>query len=237
MANPVVTPTINRKSVWGDRRVNDVTLAFDTGTYVAGGIPITAAMVGLNVIDFVLFKGAALEVAATPTATCAALGHEHELHPALQLHDRCPVVPGGARRLGTGRRRHGRRHCGRLLMAQTPQSQTLLVSAARTATTTVADQVNLGHNGLHLVISLTVLAAAETVTPKIQGKDSLGNYYDILVGSAISSTGITVLKVYPGIAAVANGSASDVLPPVWRVVLTHSSTGAHTYSVALNLAP
>lgn len=118
------------------------------------------------------------------------------------------------------------------------ESKTLYASAARTATVTGDAQLNRGHRGLHLIVDLTVLAAAETVTPKLQGQDpASGKWYDLLVGAAISATGTNVYKVYPGIAAVANGAASDVVPATWRVVLTHSSTGAHTYSVGVNLLP
>jgi hypothetical protein len=97
---------------------------------------------------------------------------------------------------------------------------------------TGVDQVNLGFRGLHLIVDATVIAGGETVTPKLQGFDSAsGKYYDLLVGVAISATGTTVLKLYPSISAVANVAASDVLPAVWRVVLTHSASGSHTYTV------
>jgi hypothetical protein len=68
VAAAVVTPTINRKTVWGDRRVHFVTLAVDTGDYAAGGIPVSATNVGLNSLENVLFQGAMIDVAATPTA-------------------------------------------------------------------------------------------------------------------------------------------------------------------------
>lgn len=67
MAAVVVTATINRKSVFGDRRANMVTLAFDTGDYAAGGIAITPAMVGLKYIDMLQIEGAVTNVVATPT--------------------------------------------------------------------------------------------------------------------------------------------------------------------------
>lgn len=69
MAAVVTTTTINRTTVWGDRKAVSATLAFDTGDYAAAGIAVTPAQVGLQVIDEILFMGAALEVAATPTAS------------------------------------------------------------------------------------------------------------------------------------------------------------------------
>ncbi len=67
MAGVVTTTTINRKSVWGDRRMVDATLSFDTGDYAAGGIAVTPAQFGLQVIDFILCD-LGIEVSATPTA-------------------------------------------------------------------------------------------------------------------------------------------------------------------------
>lgn len=73
------------------------------------------------------------------------------------------------------------------------------------------------------------------VTPTIEGYDvASASWYSVLVGSAISTAGTNVLKVYPGIGAVANGAASDVLPSQWRVSL--DVTGTVTCSVGANLA-
>lgn len=66
MAGVVATVTVNRKSVWGDRRVVDATIAFDTGDYAAGGVALTAADFGLQVIDS-MWTEPGFEVSATPT--------------------------------------------------------------------------------------------------------------------------------------------------------------------------
>lgn len=113
---------------------------------------------------------------------------------------------------------------------------TPLGSAARTDTTvTSGDFGNFGYRGAHFVINVSTFTGG-TYTPKIQGKDPVtGTYYDILVGPAIAATGATVLKVYPGIATIVNGAASDVLPQTWRVVLTGASTPNMVISVVANL--
>lgn len=67
MAAVVTTTTINRKQVWGTDRVFFCTLAFDTGDYAAGGVAVTPAQFGLSAIHAIMFTGASLEVAATPT--------------------------------------------------------------------------------------------------------------------------------------------------------------------------
>ncbi len=109
---------------------------------------------------------------------------------------------------------------------------TLLVSAARTAVINSADQVNTRRRGLHIIIDVTVDPAAASITPKIQGKDPVsGKYYDLLVGVPIIATGTTVLKVYPGIVALANVSASDILPAHWRFRMEVADADSITYSV------
>lgn len=113
---------------------------------------------------------------------------------------------------------------------------TLLALSARTATTTSSDVVKSTEKGIHVVVRVTVVPGTDTITPKIQAKDFLGNYYDLLVGTAISTTGTTVLKLGPGIAPVANASAADVLPDMYRVVVTHSAGSSFTYSVTLQKA-
>lgn len=113
---------------------------------------------------------------------------------------------------------------------------TVLTSSARTATQTLSpDITNPQWRGGHFIIDVSAYTSG-TLTPTIQGKDSAsGQYYDILVGSAISATGVTVLKVYPGIAASANAAASDVLPRVWRFKMTGTATPVVTYSVGSQL--
>lgn len=112
----------------------------------------------------------------------------------------------------------------------------ILASAARTATTTSANLINPASKGGHIIIDVTVAPGTDSIIAKIQGYDIIsGKYYDILIGPALTATGITVLKIYPSILATPNASASDVLPLEWRVVITHSAATSFTYSVAANL--
>jgi hypothetical protein len=111
-------------------------------------------------------------------------------------------------------------------------SATLLPSAARTAASVnSADITNSSWKGAHVIITTSAFTSG-TYTPTIQGKDPVtGNYYTILTGAAITGTGTVVLRVYPGITATANVSASDFLPRVWRVNLVGASTPSMTFSV------
>lgn len=111
---------------------------------------------------------------------------------------------------------------------------TVFASAARTATPTPFDgSASAGVRGLHLVIDATAVTATPSVVFTVQGADPVsGKFYTILASAAITATGTTVLRVYPGLTAAANTVASDVLPPRWRVIATHADADSITYSVA-----
>lgn len=115
-------------------------------------------------------------------------------------------------------------------------SVTLLASAARTATVATADQRNPHHRGVVVVIDVTASSATPSVVATIQGKDEVsGKYYTILASAAITGTGTTVLRVYPGLTAASNTVANDVLPSTWRVNFVHADADSITYSAAAQL--
>lgn len=141
----------------------------------------------------------------------------------------------------------------RLVTAAERATATLLASTTRTATANSSDQTAVGR-GVMLVLNVTVEAASETLSLKIQGKDPIsGNYFDITsFGTMYTSTGEAPTRtkaavLYPGILAadhvgVAAGTdgtiaKSGVLPDTWRAVVTHSSSGSWTYSLAAVAIP
>lgn len=115
----------------------------------------------------------------------------------------------------------------------------IYASAARTTAQTGDDlhneDPNEGYRGVHLIINVTAPASGFTITPTIQGKGALGNYYNILVGADITASGTTVLRVFPGATASANAVANDHLPLIWRVNVAVADATSVTYSVAANL--
>lgn len=124
------------------------------------------------------------------------------------------------------------------------ESKTLLASAARTATHNTDPQTNLLHRGLHLIVNVTAFSATPSLVVTIQGQGpASGTWYNLLVGTAITDVTIGtppaayVYKVYPGIATVSGGAASDVLPHAWRVLFTHGDADSITYSAGVNLLP
>lgn len=109
---------------------------------------------------------------------------------------------------------------------------TIFASAARTATVNGADRTNDDARGVSVVIDVTAVGVTPSVVFTIQGKDGAsGKYYTLLASAAITGTGTTRLRVYPGIVVAANLSASDVLPRRWRVIATHGNAVSITYSV------
>lgn len=109
---------------------------------------------------------------------------------------------------------------------------TLLSSAARTATVASADQANETRRGVNVLIKVTAIVSSPSVVFTVQGKDATtGDYYDLLSSAAITGTGTTVLRVYPGNVAVANLAISYPLPRVWRVNCVHGNGDSITYSV------
>lgn len=118
----------------------------------------------------------------------------------------------------------------------TNRTLTVFGSAARTVTPASVDLPNEGYRGLHLVIDATAFAATPSVVFTIVGKDPVsGKTWTILASVAITGTGTTILKVYPGLAASANAAANDVLPPTWQVTAVHADADSITYSVTAQL--
>ena len=74
-----------------------------------------------------------------------------------------------------------------------------------------------------------------SITPHIQGIDpASGNYYDILVGSPLTATGLTVLSVGPGLPSTSNVSSANFVPAEWRVQLVAGASTVLTASVGVN---
>jgi len=105
------------------------------------------------------------------------------------------------------------------------------VKAARTATGT-SGSLSIPWVGIHVIIEVESISSTPSVVPTIRGLNKrTGNYYDILVGAAITSVGTTVLKIHPSILAVINLSAQDGLPSFIDIEMAHADTDSITYSI------
>lgn len=113
---------------------------------------------------------------------------------------------------------------------------TLLPIVTRTSSTNSPNFTNYDSKGGHFILNVTTVSGSASIVLTVQGHDSVSNsYYDILVSSAITTIGINVLKVYPGIATLSNGAASDLVPRTFRVSVAHATGDSITYSVGCNL--
>ena len=82
--------------------------------------------------------------------------------------------------------------------------------------------------GLLLFINITAISGTTpTLTVTIKGliDSSATATYTILASSALNATGLTVLRVYPGLTASANAAANDVMPAYFRVDTAIGGTG------------
>jgi hypothetical protein len=114
----------------------------------------------------------------------------------------------------------------------------LIVMDAATVAVNSGNQVNENCRGIQLVIRNTAgTGTTPTLTVTIQGFDpASGQYYTLLASTAIAAgtPATTVLTVYPGLAATANVSASNVLPFHWRVLTAIGGTGTPTVTATIS---
>lgn len=110
----------------------------------------------------------------------------------------------------------------------------ILASGTRTGDPTVTDISDAHGVGVQVVVNVNSISAGSLVAT-IQGKDLISSkYYDILSSGPLLASAIKTLTVYPGIAVVANSTASTVVPYTWRVSIV-SASGTASYSVGASV--
>lgn len=114
-------------------------------------------------------------------------------------------------------------------------NQLILPNAARTASVTGEDITNYNSSGAHIIVDISAIAVATQLTVTVQGKDSTsGNYYNILITTALDAVDTFLLKIHPDVTDVQNAAVNDSLPNTFRINVTHSDTDSITYSVTVN---
>jgi hypothetical protein len=108
-------------------------------------------------------------------------------------------------------------------------------AVGETTTFTSRDFVN--HQSAGVVVTLVTTAIGTgSITLSINGKDKQSpNYYLLLAGAAVTTNTTNRYTVHPGLAAVANVTARDVLPELWRITITHNNANPVDYSVGVCL--
>lgn len=115
---------------------------------------------------------------------------------------------------------------------------TLFISAARTTTPTPGLLAGgCGYAiGFHLVIDVTAVGAAPSVTPTVECQDvRSGKWYPIIVGAPLTAIGTRVLRCYPGLTPVANLTVADVITEQIRLAMAHGNADSITYTAAIHL--
>ncbi len=117
------------------------------------------------------------------------------------------------------------------------EATTLLASAARTATVTGGAQTNLSGDCLTAYLNVSAVPGVDTVLLQLQEQDPLsGTWVTLAATLAQAATGLIVLKVGPGIAAIAAAVAAVAvnqrLPYKWRLNVVHSAGTSFTYSLS-----
>lgn len=101
-------------------------------------------------------------------------------------------------------------------------------TGAKTTTGNGATQTNFNARGATVAFNIgAVTGTSPTAVFKLQGSPDGGTtWYDILgaATATVTASGVYVLQVYPGVAAVTNAAVSAPLPRTWRVVWTLGGT-------------
>ena len=126
---------------------------------------------------------------------------------------------------------------------QNNQGITALASAARTASTNSADQLNYNAKGLIAVLDITAASGTGGLQLVVQGKDPIsGNYAQLTVTpTAILAAGTYAYELHPGSSTAAPGAGNGLLqvrtagalPRTYRIRVIHGDASSYTYSVGL----
>lgn len=108
--------------------------------------------------------------------------------------------------------------------------QIVYPSTATTADHTV--HFNTRSKGGIFIFHATAETATASVVFTIKGVDPAGNTtWDILASAAFDAVGTRVLRVYPGLTAVTNLTATDILPEAIQIFCDHNDADSFTYSI------
>jgi hypothetical protein len=123
------------------------------------------------------------------------------------------------------------------MTAQLLESVAIKQVAATTTYTSPKDLVNKGCRGVVVTLDMTNVGTG-SVTLSVQGKDrASGQYYTLLTGAAVVTNVTNRYTVYPGIPVVANVTAADALPELWRIQVVANNANATTYTVGAVTVP
>lgn len=113
----------------------------------------------------------------------------------------------------------------------------VFASEERIASVISPDIANPYSSGLVATLEVSSKIDSPSVVFTLQGKSDVGSYYDILTSAAITTSGTTIFRVFPGATPASNVAVNDVLPAIWRVRAIHGDTDPITYALIGNMIP
>lgn len=119
--------------------------------------------------------------------------------------------------------------------------ETVLASAARTATIQSAALSGIGDIGIYILVDTTATAVTPVVTLSVQVRNELASDWHNLFTSSTTITAVGLQAYYVGRsvgvdAGITNnltGICAVPLPQQYRIVMTHADADSITYSVVI----
>jgi hypothetical protein len=110
----------------------------------------------------------------------------------------------------------------------------LITLAAQVAgTVTSANQPNPLNKGIKIYVNITTIGSGNSLTVTLQAIDPVsGNPVALLASAALGSNGITTMTVYPGLTAITNVAANDLLPATWNLKAVVAGANATTATIS-----
>ena len=113
---------------------------------------------------------------------------------------------------------------------------TLLTSAARTTTQGPTNITTYNARAIYVILDMTNVAAAPSVTLKIDMIDPVSaKAVNLLTGVAVTTVSTNIYKIGVGLTAAANLVASEYLPRTIAITVTANNANSGTYSVGYSL--
>jgi hypothetical protein len=114
--------------------------------------------------------------------------------------------------------------------------QVIYSSAARTATPTAVEVNTRRFKSVVLVLDVTAIVTAPSVVVTIDRKDNTsGKYINILTSAAVTTVSTNTYRFGLGAPVMANISANEPMPSVFRVTVTHGNGNSITYTCSAHL--
>ncbi len=112
----------------------------------------------------------------------------------------------------------------------------LLASAARTATTSTANQTNYNARGVHVYLKVTAASGTGGLSVRIVERNADGSAAAYLnaAPTAVTAVGDYVYELYPGASGAGTNvpqRTSGALARTWYVEVTHGDASSYTYRV------